>query len=97
MARCYNNLFGLRSTGLRFFTVYGPWGRPDMAYYIFTKDIKNKNINLFNHGDMFRDFTFIDDIVFGIKSAIKKIRAEKIGKDIKAKLGVNYRILYRPL
>ncbi len=72
MARCYNNLFGLRSTGLRFFTVYGPWGRPDMAYYIFTKRIsENKNINLFNHGDMFRDFTFIDDIVFGIKCAIK--------------------------
>jgi UDP-glucuronate 4-epimerase len=72
MARCYNNLFGLRSTGLRFFTVYGPWGRPDMAYYIFTKRIsENKNINVFNNGDMYRDFTFIDDIVFGIKSAIK--------------------------
>ena len=95
MARCYNNLFGLRSTGLRFFTVYGPWGRPDMAYYIFTKRIsENKNINLFNHGDMFRDFTFIDDIVFGIKSAIKNNynyeifnlgnnRPEKITKMIK--------------
>ena len=95
MARCYNNLFGLRSTGLRFFTVYGPWGRPDMAYYIFTKRIsENKNINLFNYGDMFRDFTFIDDIVFGIKSAIKNNynyeifnlgnnRPEKITKMIK--------------
>ena len=72
MARCYNNLFGLRSTGLRFFTVYGPWGRPDMAYYIFTKKIsENKNIDVFNSGDMFRDFTYIEDIVFGIKSAIK--------------------------
>ncbi len=71
MARCYYNLFGLKSTGLRFFTVYGPWGRPDMAYYIFTKRIyENKNINVFNNGDMYRDFTFIDDIVFGIKSAI---------------------------
>ena len=72
MARSFYNLFGLRSTGLRFFTVYGPWGRPDMAYYIFTKRIsENKTINVFNHGNMLRDFTYIDDIVFGIKSAIK--------------------------
>ena len=73
MARSYYNLFGLKSTGLRFFTVYGPWGRPDMAYYIFTKNIiENKKIEVFNFGDNSRDFTYIDDIVQGIKSAIKK-------------------------
>ena len=72
MARSYNNLFGLKSTGLRFFTVYGPWGRPDMAYFIFTKRIfENKTIKLFNNGEMYRDFTYIDDIVYGIKSALK--------------------------
>ena len=72
MARSYYNLFGLKSTGLRFFTVYGPWGRPDMAYYIFTKKIyENKVIDVFNFGDMSRDFTYIDDIVQGLKSAVK--------------------------
>jgi UDP-glucuronate 4-epimerase len=71
MARSYYNLFGLKSTGLRFFTVYGPWGRPDMAYFIFTKNIsKNKPIEVFNSGDMIRDFTYVDDIIAGIKSAI---------------------------
>ena len=72
MARSYYNLFGLKSTGLRFFTVYGPWGRPDMAYYIFTKKIfENKKIELFNFGNNSRDFTYIDDIVQGIISAMK--------------------------
>jgi len=67
MAHTYSHLFNLPTTGLRFFTVYGPWGRPDMAYYSFTKDIIDGNtIKVFNNGDMSRDFTFIDDIVEGI-------------------------------
>ncbi len=73
MAHSYNHLFGLKSTGLRFFTVYGPWGRPDMAMYIFTEKIlNNKPIEVFNYGDMRRDFTYIDDIVNGIISALDK-------------------------
>ena len=64
MAYSYNHLFGLNTTGLRFFTVYGPWGRPDMAMYIFAKKIQNNEpINVFNHGKMMRDFTYIDDII----------------------------------
>jgi len=71
MAHSYNHLFGLRSTGLRFFTVYGPWGRPDMAMYIFASRILNdKPIQVFNHGAMQRDFTFIDDIIDGIVASI---------------------------
>ncbi|WP_226086285.1 NAD-dependent epimerase [Mesobacillus sp. S13] len=67
MAHTYSHLYDIPTTGLRFFTVYGPWGRPDMAYYSFTRDIIQGNpINVFNHGDMSRDFTFIDDIVDGI-------------------------------
>ena len=73
MAYSYNHLYGLHSTGLRFFTVYGPWGRPDMAMYIFLKKIKNdEQIEVFNHGNMQRDFTYIDDIISGIKSSIEK-------------------------
>lgn len=71
MAQTYHHLFGLSVTGLRFFTVYGPWGRPDMAYYSFTKDIcEGRPITLFNEGKMKRDFTYIDDIVSGIASAV---------------------------
>lgn len=71
MSHTYSHLFGIPTTGLRFFTVYGPWGRPDMALYIFTKNIlENKPINIFNHGEMFRDFTYIDDIVEGIVRVI---------------------------
>jgi UDP-glucuronate 4-epimerase len=67
MAHTYSHLFTIPTTGLRFFTVYGPWGRPDMAYYSFTKDIIEGNtIQVFNNGDMLRDFTYIDDIVEGI-------------------------------
>ena len=67
MAHTYSHLFNIPTTGLRFFTVYGPWGRPDMAYYSFTKDIIEGNrINVYNNGDMRRDFTFIDDIVEGM-------------------------------
>ncbi|BBH19568.1 NAD-dependent epimerase [Paenibacillus baekrokdamisoli] len=67
MAHTYSHLYGLPTTGLRFFTVYGPWGRPDMAYFSFTRDIENGTpIKVFNEGKMQRDFTFIDDIVEGI-------------------------------
>lgn len=67
MAHTYSHLFGLPTTGLRFFTVYGPWGRPDMALFLFTKGIlEGTPINIFNNGDMERDFTYIDDIVEGI-------------------------------
>lgn len=67
----YSHLFGLNTTGLRYFTVYGPWGRPDMAYYLFTKNIINgEKIDFYNYGDMKRDFTYIDDIVDGTISAI---------------------------
>ena len=73
MAFSYNHLFKLNSTGLRFFTVYGPWGRPDMAMYIFVKRIiENKPIKIFNYGKMKRDFTFIDDIISGIVSSMNK-------------------------
>jgi len=67
MAHCYTHLYGFPSTGLRFFTVYGPWGRPDMAYFSFTNRIvKGEPIKIFNNGDMWRDFTYIDDVVAGI-------------------------------
>lgn len=67
MAHTYSHLYGLPTTGLRFFTVYGPWGRPDMALFLFTKAIlAGEPINVFNHGKMLRDFTYIDDIVEGV-------------------------------
>jgi len=66
-AHCYSHLYSIPSSGLRFFTVYGPWGRPDMAYFKFTKAIlENKPIDVYNFGDMERDFTYIDDIVEGV-------------------------------
>lgn len=71
MAHTYSHLFGLPTTGLRFFTVYGPWGRPDMALFLFTKAILDgKPINVFNHGKMRRDFTYVTDIVEGINRVI---------------------------
>ncbi len=71
MAHTYSHLFGIPTTGLRFFTVYGPWGRPDMAYFLFTNAIlNNKPIKVFNHGKMSRDFTYIDDIINGILNII---------------------------
>lgn len=67
MAYTYSHLFNIPTTGLRFFTVYGPWGRPDMALFLFTNSIiGNIPIKVFNNGDMYRDFTYIDDIVEGI-------------------------------
>ena len=72
IAHTYAHLFGIQSTGLRFFTVYGPWGRPDMALFLFVEALKNnKPIDVFNHGKMLRDFTYIDDIVEGIKKVIE--------------------------
>ena len=74
MAHTYSHLYGIPTTGLRFFTVYGPWGRPDMAYFSFTRDIlEGRAINVFNHGDMQRDFTYIDDIVEGVMRALDKV------------------------
>lgn len=74
MAHCYSHLYDLPCTGLRFFTVYGPWGRPDQAAFLFTKNIlERKPINIFNHGEMLRDFTYIDDIVESILRLLNKI------------------------
>lgn len=74
MAHSYASLFDMPTTGLRFFTVYGPWGRPDMALFMFTKSIlKGEKINVFNHGDMLRDFTFVDDIVESVSRLVKVI------------------------
>lgn len=71
MAYTYSHLYGIPTTGLRFFTVYGPYGRPDMAYFSFTKAImEGKPIKIFNNGDMYRDFTYIDDIVKGIEQIL---------------------------
>jgi UDP-glucuronate 4-epimerase len=73
IANSYSSLYGLNTTGLRYFTVYGPWGRPDMAYFTFTKKIlAEEPIEVYNDGKMKRDFTFIDDIINGTKSAIEK-------------------------
>jgi len=72
MSHTYSHLYGIPQTGLRFFTVYGPWGRPDMAYYSFTENILNgKEIPVFNNGEMKRDFTYIDDIVSGVLTTLK--------------------------
>lgn len=74
IAHSYSHIYELPTTGLRFFTVYGPWGRPDMALFKFTKNIlSNKKIDIFNHGNHSRDFTYIDDIVQGIIKSINKI------------------------
>lgn len=72
MAHTYSHLFGISTTGLRFFTVYGPWGRPDMALYLFVKAaLEGKSIDVFNNGEMLRDFTYIDDIVEGVIRVIE--------------------------
>ncbi|MBN1557756.1 MAG: NAD-dependent epimerase/dehydratase family protein [Lentisphaerae bacterium] len=71
MAHAYTHLYGIRTVGLRFFTVYGPWGRPDMAMWLFTEAmLQGKSIKVFNHGDMRRDFTYIDDTVKGVSAAL---------------------------
>ena len=74
MAHSYSHLYNIPTTGLRFFTVYGPWGRPDMAVFIFTKAIlEDKPIKVFNHGQMKRDFTYVDDVVEGVVRVIDRI------------------------
>jgi UDP-glucuronate 4-epimerase len=73
IACSYSHLYGLHTTGLRYFTVYGPWGRPDMAMFLFTdKILRDVPIQVFNHGNMRRDFTYIDDIIAGTRTAIEK-------------------------
>ncbi|MEO5732836.1 MAG: NAD-dependent epimerase [Rubrivivax sp.] len=74
MAHTYSHLFGLPTTGLRFFTVYGPWGRPDMALFLFTKAIlEGRAIDVYNHGQMQRDFTYVDDIVEGVVRVLDRV------------------------
>ncbi|MFT3756159.1 MAG: NAD-dependent epimerase [Pseudoxanthomonas sp.] len=82
MAHTYSHLFGLPTTGLRFFTVYGPWGRPDMALFLFTKNIlEGKPIDVFNHGHHTRDFTFVDDIVEGVIRTLDRAPGPDPGYD----------------
>ena len=97
MAHSYSSIWRLPITMLRFFTVYGPWGRPDMAYFKFTKRIKEKKkIDIYNKGKMYRDYTFIDDIVYGIFKIINKIpnnNKQKKYKDDSLSLVAPFRIL----
>ena len=83
MAHAYSHLYGIPSTGLRFFTVYGPWGRPDMALFKFTERIlSGKPIEVYNYGRHSRDFTYIDDIVEGVERVIySDVKKIVIGKD----------------
>jgi UDP-glucuronate 4-epimerase len=82
MAHTYSHLFGLPTTGLRFFTVYGPWGRPDMALFLFAKAIlENRPIEVFNHGDMMRDFTYVEDIVEGVLRVLDRPAEANLGYD----------------
>jgi UDP-glucuronate 4-epimerase len=112
MASVYNHLYNLNSTGLRFFTVYGAWGRPDMSYYSFTKKIlNNEQIEVYDYGEVERDFTYIDDIVLGVKSSIeknfsyeifnlgnsKKEKVLNLIKVIENKLNKKANIVYKPL
>ena len=80
IAHTYSHLYGIPATGLRFFTVYGPWGRPDMAYYSFTEAVlRGDTIHAFNHGDMRRDFTYIDDVVAGVIAALDQPPIAQVG------------------
>ncbi|MFQ5582154.1 MAG: NAD-dependent epimerase [Mariprofundaceae bacterium] len=108
MAHSYAHLYAIPCTGLRFFTVYGPWGRPDMAYFSFTRDIlAERPIRIFNHGDMQRDFTYIDDIVDGMLCVLERPPARdsdgapwviyNIGNDHPVRLGDFVDILERAL
>ncbi|MET2827838.1 NAD-dependent epimerase/dehydratase family protein [Mesorhizobium shangrilense] len=96
MSHAYAHLFGVAQTGLRFFTVYGPWGRPDMAYWIFTQAmLEDKPIRVFNNGDMWRDFTYIDDVVDAVVAMLDKApsaeapphRIYNVGNNRPARLG----------
>lgn len=105
MAHSYSHLYGFATTGLRFFTVYGPFGRPDMAYYLFTKAIvSNQPVKVFNNGSMRRDFTYIDDIIEGIVRIlnkplknIKKYKIYNIGNHKSENLGDFIKILEKHL
>ena len=82
MAHCYSKLYNIPSTGLRFFTVYGPAGRPDMAYFGFTnKLLKGETIQIYNYGNCRRDFTYVDDIVEGVYRVMQKAPEKKVGED----------------
>jgi UDP-glucuronate 4-epimerase len=82
MAHSYSSLYALPTTGLRFFTVYGPWGRPDMSLFLFTKNIlADQPIDVFNEGNHQRDFTYVDDIVKGVVAAVDRVAAPDPGWD----------------
>ncbi len=82
MAHSYSHLYGFPTTGLRFFTVYGPWGRPDMAMFLFTKAILNgEKIKVFNYGNLDRDFTYIDDIVEGVVRVLEQNAGKRIANN----------------
>ena len=95
MAHTYSHLYGIPATGLRFFTVYGPWGRPDMAAFRFVRAIlAGEEIEVYNHGDMQRDFTFIDDIVEGVIQALDNPPTrETAGEDFAFELSAPHRVL----
>ena len=106
MSHTYAHLFGIPQTGLRFFTVYGPWGRPDMAYWIFTKAmLEGKPIRVFNNGDMWRDFTYVDDVVEAVVAVLDRpplgetppSRLYNVGNNQPARLGDFIDILERLL
>jgi UDP-glucuronate 4-epimerase len=83
MAHTYSHFYGIPTTGLRFFTVYGPWGRPDMSPFLFADAIlNNRPIKVFNHGDMMRDFTYIDDIVEGVVRTIDKLATPEANSNV---------------
>ena len=87
MAHAYGHLYELPTTGLRLFTVYGPWGRPDMAYFLFTKAIlEGRPIDLFNHGDMKRDFTYVDDIVEAVARVLDRIATPEVESKVPYRL-----------
>jgi UDP-glucuronate 4-epimerase len=97
MAHTYSHLYGLPTTGLRFFTVYGPWGRPDMALFLFTKAIlEGRPIDVFNHGRMVRDFTFVDDIASGVLRVLDRTATADAGYEADrpdpARSNVPYRV-----
>ncbi|MGM0505324.1 MAG: NAD-dependent epimerase/dehydratase family protein, partial [Bacteroidota bacterium] len=93
MAHTYSYLYQLPTTGLRFFTVYGPWGRPDMALFLFTKAIvEGKAIDVYNHGNMQRDFTYIDDIVTGIINVLKNPAKPKTSINLPSESVAPYKI-----
>ncbi len=93
MAHTYSHLYNIPTTGLRFFTVYGPWGRPDMAPFLFADAVlNNRSIKVFNHGDMMRDFTYIDDIVEGVIRVLNKPPEKPTTPALQANIHEPYRL-----